>query len=361
MNQIKQLCYFPYLKLDEYKRIRFFGLSLARLNDIDDLSEFKKDYILKLISVNQRQGSPLENILLVSISKKIIFENLNPSKNKLIEDFRKVLFLISVARSNISIGNLAGYSMATSDNFNIIRQNFNFDENWFSYSSGSLIRKSDGGYEIGEFNFEIPPYVIINPIKLDIDLLNSLKMIKGKDNKFYKLIILSTDAMMQSFYNSDDKSLESRILEQARAFEILFQIPNDKKQRIYFKEKICQLCTLKDERKIRYKYETISKKKWEVGTRHKMWADRFYTLRNHIIHGETVADKEFLFYSQSHHVLALWFFIISLKQLINEKIAKNIFYEKLIFNKDKFTCDNRLQEKILDELKKEGKKLFINN
>jgi hypothetical protein len=52
-----------------------------------------------------------------------------------------------------------------------------------------------------------------------------------------------------------------------------------------------------------------------------LWADRFYTLRNHIIHGERVPLSEYRFRGAQHHVFAAaQIFGVAVKRLINESL-----------------------------------------
>ena len=62
-----------------------------------------------------------------------------------------------------------------------------------------------------------------------------------------------------------------------------------------------------------------------------IWADKFYTLRNHIIHGENVWMQEFVFQRRQGHLeIAVLFFVLLVKELINEKLR----------SKGKFFMDN---------------------
>ena len=61
------------------------------------------------------------------------------------------------------------------------------------------------------------------------------------------------------------------------------------------------------------------------------WADRFYILRNHIIHGDVVLDPEFLFEHQRHIDIATMFFVLLTKKLFNERLGDTIFYDRIIW------------------------------
>jgi hypothetical protein len=246
----------------------------------------------------------------------------------------------------------AGLMMVTAENFNVVYQNFKVGSDHTAFETGRIVNIKRGGYKVGKVKYEIPKHILTPNFDYDDKLLNSLQEIKKRKPKFFRIIVRATDALMNSYKNSDDVSYESRILEQARAFEILFNLP-DHDQRKEFKDKIEKYCALKDERKRWYKSERFNKKVVEVGTKHKMWADRFYTLRNHIIHGEVIRNKEYIFSGQRHYDIALWFFIASVKQLINEGLKSKIFYDVVKFESGKFKYESQHIRQAVEQAMKE--------
>jgi len=161
---------------------------------------------------------------------------------------------------------------------------------------------------------------------------------------------------MNAYSNSEDVSHEARILELCRAFEILFQLP-ESQQRKVFKQAIQKYCEPSGARKRRYTSERPGKRrKSEKGSRHVMWADRFYTLRNHIVHGESIHKTRFYFYGQPHYQIGLWFFLVAIKQKINEALGKKHFYDFIKCESGTFIYDNGFWEeaktKMLRTLKK---------
>ena len=190
--------------------------------------------------------------------------------------------LSAAANSNIHEGQIAGLRVVTAENFALVFQGFNIGDSHTGYTTGRIVPLSNYGYEIGQIFYEAPRYVLKHSPDFDRTLLVALKRLKRRNPLKYRTIIRATDAMMNGYSNSDDVSFESRILEQARSFEILFALPESGQRKI-FKEKISKYCQPINERKIRYKIELRKVKTPETGTRQKMWADRFYTLRNRII------------------------------------------------------------------------------
>ena len=79
-----------------------------------------------------------------------------------------------------------------------------------------------------------------------------------------------------------------------------------------------------------------------------MWADRFYTLRNHIIHGEQLRNSEFSFFGQPHYHLGVLFFIASVKKILNDTLGNNIFHDTIRYKSGQFEYDNCLVIRAID-------------
>ena len=122
------------------------------------------------------------------------------------------------------------------------------------------------------------------------------------------------------------------MLLQTEAFEILLDFYNRKD----FKDKIefyCKLDNGQRDRRVYYKYETRNNKIPETRTIKGYWADRFYTLRNHIIHGHKVKEKEFSFANQRHFDIGLMFYLLVIQQMINEVYNKKVFVNEIYWDK----------------------------
>ncbi len=94
-----------------------------------------------------------------------------------------------------------------------------------------------------------------------------------------------------------------------------------------------------------------------------MWADKFYTLRNHIIHGKEIEPKDFCFGQHRHHDLAVWFFILSVKKLLDKYLKEDSFYDRITVEGDLFTykretgeSHRKLDQKLREVLKKRNLK-----
>ncbi len=347
-----QIVYLPYLFLKKFRSIALLGITVwnskEMLNKITDKKLRHK--VKTLIAQNRILRKPVEDVGIVDIGGGYDFRPLTPSEDKKMNELRVVLFLAGMAECNTQEGRNAGLRMLTSDNFKIVYQNFKLDSPYTGYTSGRIVRVSDFGYKISEITYEKPPYVMRNPFSYEEKFLNNLDQLRHKKRKSYRLILRASNSVMNAYSNSEDVSSEARILEFSRAFEILFELP-EREQRRKFKEAIKKYCEPPGERKRRYlSARPNGKKEPETESRHVMWADRFYTLRNHIIHGESIAEKRFWFFGQPHYQLGLWFFLVAIKQRVNEALGIKVFYDSVKCQSGIFVYDSGFWEEAKAEM-----------
>lgn len=338
-----QIAYCPYIFLSKIRSVTYLNVTLRNLEET--LNSIKhnnlRDQIQSLMEQNRIFGKPIRDMGIIEIKGRDNFLPLKPFEQKQINELRAVLFLAGVAKCNIEDGPNAGHDRLTSENFRILFQNFVLDDPYTGYASGKIVRVSDMGYKISQITYEKPPYAVENSFSCEESLLKSLEKMKRKNRKAYRLILRATDAVIHAYSNSEDVSHASRILEFSRAFEILFGLP-ERDQRKEFKNAIEKYCERTGERKRRYLSERPGGRVIETRSRQVMWADRFYVLRNHIIHGDNICDKAYFFYGQLHWDIALWFFLVSVKQIINESMGKKIFYDAVKCESGRFIYDNGL-------------------
>jgi hypothetical protein len=341
-----QIVYFPYLFLNKYKSIQFLDFTVWNFKEfiLRIGNEALKDKIRTLIAQNQISGRPIEDVGIIDIRGRDNFRPLTDGEIKKYNDLRIALFLAGIAKCNTEEDYNVGHSILTSDNFKMLFQNFKLDSPYTGYTSGAIVRLSDYGYKISEIKYEKPSYVLKNPFSFQKDFLQAFERLRNKKRKIYRLVIRATDSIMKAYSNSEDVSHESRILEVCRAFEILFQLP-ESQQRKSFKEAIQKYCEPPKNRRWRYTSERSAKKREsETGSQHVIWADRFYTLRNHIIHGENIRKSEFSYRKQPHFQIGLWFFLIAVKKIINEALGKEYFYDFIKYESGIFIYDNGFWE-----------------
>jgi hypothetical protein len=329
----------------EFNQINIWNYGLLARERIAD--DKLRKYVSELLAENRCDGKPIQDIAIISFLNKTLFSPLTKKEYNKIDKLRKVLFLASVSHSNIYVGPNAGLDMVTSDNFSVVYQNFQLDSSSTAYNVGRLVRIKSGGHKLGEIIYESPRFLLRNKYQIDRELFNALLILSKKKPRKFDLIVRATDAMMNGYSNSDDVSYEARILEQSRAFEILLQLP-EKDQRKIFKEYAAKYCNAEQEKQYKYKSERANgKSTLEQGSKQVFWADRFYTLRNHIIHGESINDKSFIFFGQAHYHLALWFFLVMTKRIINESLKEPLFFDFIRNEAGKFKYDRGIKNLII--------------
>src|SRR3989338_2604240 len=101
-------------------------------------------YITSLLQMNARRNKPIPNIGIIDVGAEG-FIPFSSEQTKLIKEFRLVLFLCSVVKSNIYSGPNAGLYMVTADNFTLIFQNFQLGSLSGGFSTGSIVNIRSGG------------------------------------------------------------------------------------------------------------------------------------------------------------------------------------------------------------------------
>ncbi len=321
------VAYFPYLNMGETSEIDF---GFAKVWNFD---KKKGDYIAdpafkqkleKIFQTHVADGKPVRGIGVFSIGAND-FRKFNATETAQLRVARVLLFLCFVAQWNLEKrdGN-AGHGMATAENFDIIFQNFLLGDDHIAENSGEIIRFLKGGFDISQVTFQRPGFVPTPwMFRLDIELLRTLLELQTSNALEFEKVINAGEIFMQGYYNSSYVSQNARVLLQTGAFEILLDFP-EQDQRKTFKEIIKQRTVLSEEPTFSHQSERPRGRfAPETLTTKEIWADLFYTLRNHIIHGNTPPAAEFYFQNaQSHTDIALFFFVLLLRKKIAETLPK---------------------------------------
>jgi len=320
-----ELTFLPYIAMRETDAIVFGNARLWNFTRQATLiaDEALRQRVGKLLAMyrdlagDPTRGRPLSNIGVVSVGTA----DLRPMTHQEFRDaqtLRYALFLCCLAQNVGQHGPNAGHDTYTSENFDVIRQRFTLESDTIAESAGVILQRNLLGYKIGVARFPTPSHVN-RPLtfRFDQTLWTELSGLRRANRKLYRRIVRATSLFLGSYYNSHSLGAEARVLLQTAAFEVLLDLP-EKGHRRVFKDTIESLLNNPMERRYRYKYEVPGEKVSESRSLKGIWADRFYTLRNHIIHGEPVQDREYVFRGSQHHLLiAPLMFVSAIKRLID--------------------------------------------
>ena len=334
-----QLAYFPYLMLRDFEEIihgnvRVWNFKKKAMEYIPD--ETLRNKVTALLSINKYGNSVIEDMGILSIGDRD-FRQATDVDIAIAREIKLLLFLSWIAQNNVRLHDAnAGHFIATSENFDLSYQNFQLESDMIAESAGYIVAYKVLGYKISETSFNAPSYVL-RPLSVSFDdnLRVSLKQLKAEDEALYNRILRAIDLLFESYYNNPNVSLNARILLLASAFEVLLELPI-RNQRMHLKEIVESKTILPSDPVVTYSFETSpGNTQTETKSIKVKWADRFYTLRNHIIHGDEVPDSEFLFESQRHTDIATMFFVLLTKIKLNERFGRTIFYDKIIWGRFK--------------------------
>lgn len=333
--------YFPYLYMGRTEEVLFGDVKIWNLDRraqeyIPD--EPLRNKVTALLHANKRSNTPIPGIGVVTINETTVFESTTVDTFKRIDEVRILVFLAVLAK-NVTLIDWsdpnAGHTVRTSENCATVFQNFNESE-YTSERTGVIVAMNIGGYTIGETTYPIPSYVP-SPmdLRLDLEFINDLLRLKLLRPTRYRQILLAGEAMFDSYHNDNYVSHNSRILNQARAIEILFKLSGNstQKQREYLKTKVERYITLPEDKVLTYWSERgRGSKEKEKRSRKVKWADQFYTLRNHIIHGDVIGATNFAFDGKQRHIdITPMFFILGLKKELNRAFRIEKYFDQIVW------------------------------
>ncbi len=269
--------------------------------------------------------SPIKGMGIISTEKESE-KQLDKIDREKVNDARLILFISFLARNNTVTPNANyGHSMASSENFAPVHFSVVVGSQYITEHAGFAVRSWHGGIDINKNMFIRPRHVPTPRFNIEADLINALTTLRLRKKKDFRKIISAIEVFYESFYNSPEVSHNARILLQASAFEILLNTKNGKGRK-EVKAYLKRVANYPDDKIISFKSERDGKFVTEKGTVREKWADSFFTLRNHIIHGNLPKDAEYMFGKwQRHFDIALYFFIFCIKRKIEESLKKDIF------------------------------------
>ena len=315
-----QVIYFPYLGLTRGEELRFGQLEVWSASRLTErvASENIRTRVRELLDSHRApagrlgKARPLKGIGVVSRGASDLAP-LIPEWATEIQELRQALFLAGLSNNVGLQGENAGHWMYTSRELLVRRRR----------DSPSTVRtlarrparssaSTCSGIGSARLSFRLPRDIPRPAVfRHDEELFTALDRLRTEDPRRYRRVLDAASVFLESYYNTPDVDVRARILLQAAAFEILLELP-DGGARKAFKDEVERYCCRAKERRYRYKYESRGKLKPDTRTQKGIWADRFFTLRNHMIHGERVADQEYRYRGVQHHVHAAAIFFVQL-------------------------------------------------
>jgi hypothetical protein len=287
-----------YKKKDEYIKNPLIRSQIER---------FLKQYV-----DNSGSHNPLQNITIVSYKSPDNFKTLTKNQVRKVRDAVTILCFSTIIKNT----NWCAFS---SDDFQLVHQNFIPGDDGIAPTSGSFIRRTIGGLKIEEVLFITPFYISQGwDINYDEKILRALEKLQQdkKSKEFYRRIITSLEWVSYAYTNVDNFNYASRIVMMATAFEILL---NGFRDRFDFMKKIKQLTwnSLDDTKKMR-STRVIKKQKMNFSFK-EWWAYEFYDLRSKIVHGKEIKNKDFKNRKgEEYFLLSIKFFVECLKKLLSK-------------------------------------------
>lgn len=347
-----QIVYFPYLSIKNIDELDFgdfkvwnFDRKAEQYIPDTDLRE----YITKLMAMNVTRKQSIKDIGILSIGA-VDFRQFNDEEMVLANEARLLMFISYLSQVNVkAAGPNAGHSIATSENFTYVTQNFEPQSDYISEQNGFIVRMLVGGYTVEETTFNSPPF-LLTPMRFSLDgeMIRHLLMFRKKQKRLYKRIMRAVDLLYESYFNDSYLSLNARILLQVGAFEVLLDLPEQGQRRV-FKDLIHQYIDNPREKTVSFSSERGNTKVKERASRKVKWADRFYTLRNHIIHGNVVPIEDFYFEKKQRHIdISLLFFVLVIKKLINEKLPRPYYFDSIEWKKTSYAIDDQYGFEFVD-------------
>jgi hypothetical protein len=316
-----QFTFAPYIRLRDDLRvgnILLWPFYLKKDNYIPDpLVRRQMEKFLERFVGSSEPRRPLKNVTIVSYKSPSNLKPLTRKQSREVRDAITTLCFCTLIRN-------ASHIAFSSDDFQIIQQNFLPTKDKITPSSGSLIRRTTAGLKIAGVLFITPFHICQGwDICYDQEILRGIeKLQRDRANReFHRQIITSLEWIGYAYTNVDNFNYASRIVMTATAFEILL---GGFANRVKFMKKIKRLtCDSSDncernrsEREICYH----GKKQKKSFSLKECWAYDFYDLRSRIVHGKEVRSKDFKNRRRKKYFfLGIRFFEQCLKRLLSEK------------------------------------------
>ena len=274
---------------------------------------------------------PIHGIGIISTGEPTDSEPRKYEREK-INDARLITFISALARRNVITRNAnSGHGMASSENYQPLQFSVVVGSKYSTFFEGFVIPSWHGGIDLQKEMLIRPRHVPIPSFDPDEELLGVLVELREKRPRIFRRTISAVEVFFESYYNTTQLSHNARILLQASAFEILLGAQSMEGRKT-LKSFLKKEATYPHEEVVSYMSERRGKFEREIGNMREKWADRFFTLRNHIIHGYVPKEEEYYFGKwQRHFDIATLFFIYCLKVKVEQALRRQIFGDDVVW------------------------------
>lgn len=235
-------------------------------------------------------GHPVDHIAVAWTGSNPIAA-LNVPQRVLIRRAIDALIFVAITTTLKTIINTTNTSMGVphSERFQLVTQVFKDTEPFVAVSSGGTLH----GWRLNDIHFCTPWHMGSALYSVNDDLLAALGKLlrRPRGAKQRERIFRALEWFRLAHSGNDETSDQSRVVMMATAFEILLE-PADpfQKRRLMTQA----LHTLTDRDNLRQKTLKFGKKKIRVNAV-AVWLDRFYQLRNAIVHGSRVTPSQLMY------------------------------------------------------------------
>jgi len=228
MYQFSFLPYFPANGVDlKVNRLHLFNLWRAGAGYIQDPTVRARVERIANIYVT-RELKPLDQITIAVLEENYAMKPLEGPQTNDLKNYVLALLFCSIAKNNSGSGHVN--STCTSEHFTLFHQDFNLEGEFIGYPTGSYYRVENVN-TLGRTQMVKPDYVgdVLNH-RYDRELFGAFCNLIDQNNSDDNFIFAALGWMRFAFLNSDGYPYASRVVMVATAYEVLFDLPDFKKE-----------------------------------------------------------------------------------------------------------------------------------
>jgi hypothetical protein len=317
--QITFLPYFPKTNFNvTVNRLHLFNWWAYGDSYISD--ESLRERVSKIISIYvDKSLDPLKSPTVAILDGNYSFSALSGEQMRDLD--RYVLSLLFCSLTQNSEMAAGFHSICTSENFSLFHQNFNLSDEFIGYTTGSYFRVNNvnslDGARLVKPDF-IPDVLIYG---YDSTLYEALCKAVDAHDADDDFIFRALEWIRFAYMNAEGFNYPSRVVMISTAYEILFDLPDWKKEDRLADglESLIQPDKMGQSGLPKVRKPNVLGK-YKENTMYGWWARDFYHLRSQIVHGSSLAQNDYLNHNKvEHFYIALWMLRFCLYRLLEAK------------------------------------------